>query len=139
MPTDPCTRIRDLLQAFWTSDWDALMPLFADDAVYEDPLLPEPVRGRDEIQRVLAYCHAWAAFHNDIRTVFGTDRLVAAELRIAGRVTAAIDELPPNAVGKQFSFAETDVFELREDGLVGRMSIYADTMTFMKQVGGWNA
>ena len=65
--------------------------------------------------------------------------LVAAELRIAGRVTAAIDELPPDAVGKQFSFAETDVFELREDGLVGRMSIYADTMTFMKQVGGGNA
>lgn len=137
MQPDTCTRVRNLLHAFWASDWDAVMPLFAADAIYEDPLLSEPVRGRDQIQRVLAYCHAWAEFHNDIRTVFGNDHLVAAELRIAGRVTAAIDELPPDAVGKPFSFAETDVFELREGGLVERMSIYADTMTFVKQVGGW--
>ena len=137
MQVDTCAHIRDLLHAFWASDWETLMPWFAEDAVYEDPLLPEPVRGRDEIQRVLAYCHHWAAFHNEIRTVFGSERMVAAELRIAGRVTAAIDELPPDAVGKPFSFAEVDVIELDENGLVTRMSIYADTMSFMQQVGGW--
>lgn len=137
MQADTCTHIRDLLHAFWASDWKTLMPRFAEDAVYEDPLLPAPVRGRDEIQRVLAYCHHWATFNNEIRTVFGSGRMVAAELRIVGRVTATIDELPPDVVGKPFSFAETDIFELDENGLVSRMSIYADTMSFMRQVGGW--
>jgi hypothetical protein len=133
--TDHCADVRDLLHAFWDSDWPRCMARYADGAVYEDPLLPEAVHGKQGILGILKYCHSWGTYRGEILSVFSTDRFATAELRIRGRVTSTPAGMPPSVVGKEFDFAECDVFEFDATGLVVRESIYADVYSFMQQMG----
>jgi hypothetical protein len=133
--SDHCAEVSDLLHAFWYSNWERCMSHFADDALYEDPLLPEPVRGKQGILDIYKYCHSWGTYRGEIRQVFCTDRLATAELRIRGKVTSPPAGMPDSVVGKEFDFAEADVFEFDSAGNVIRESIYADVYTFMQQMG----
>ena len=127
--------VRRFLAAFWESRWDEVVACLAEDALYVDPLLAEPVRGKEAIRDVLAYCHEWGDYSGEIRNVFGSGRLVAVELRIRGRVKKPPEAMTEAVVGKEFDFLEADVFELDEDGLIVREAIYADALTLMRQLG----
>ncbi len=133
--TDHCQDVRDLLAAFWESRWDDCIAHFSVDALYEDPLLPEPVHGKQGILDIFKYCHSWGTYRGEIRGIFCTDRLATAELRIRGRVTSPPDGMPDSVVGKEFDFAEADVFEFDDSGRVVRETIYADVYTLMRQLG----
>lgn len=133
--TDLTERVRDLTVAFWQSDWDRTMQYFADDAIYEDPLLDDPVRGKADILDVFKYCHAWGRIEGEIRHLVGNDRIVMAELRIRGTVIGPIDGLPGDIIGRTFDFAEVDVFEFGADDTVRRETIYPDLTTLMRQLG----
>ena len=61
--------------------------------------------------------------------------MAAAEFRVRGTVIAALLDLPQSAVGKSFDFAECDIFEFDEQNRIVRMTIYADVVSFMKQIG----
>lgn len=135
---DLTDHVRDLLDAFWQGDWDRTMQYFAEDAIYEDPLLAEPVRGRNGILDVFKYCHAWGRIEGEIRSLVGDDRIAAAELRIRGAVIGPIEGLPDDVVGRTFDFAEVDVFEFNADGKVQRETIYPDVTTLMRQLGQTN-
>ena len=111
------------------------MSHFADEALYEDPLLPEPVRGKQGILDVFKYCHSWGTYQGEIRSVSCSDRMATAELRIRGGVTSPPEGMPASVVGKTFDFAEADVFEFDAAGRVVRETIYADVYTFMMQLG----
>ncbi len=128
------TEIERFLRAFWQCDWDICSSMLALDAVYEDPLLDEPVRGRSDILDVFRFCHAWAALDPRLRTLFGDGQQFCAELRVVGTVIAAADGIPESSVGRGFDFAEADVFQVN-DGQIVRMSVYADVVGFHRQIG----
>jgi steroid delta-isomerase-like uncharacterized protein len=123
------------LDAFWASRWNEVLDCLSDDAIYVDPLLSEPVRGKAAIRDVLAYCHEWGDYQGELVSLFGSDRLVAAELRITGRVKSAPEGMSEAVVGKEFDFAECDVFELDERGRIARQTIYADGLSLERQLG----
>lgn len=133
--TDACSIVGRYLDAFWASRFEELLGYLAEDALYVDPLLPEPVRGREAIRDVLVYCHKWGSYRGEIISLFGSNRLAAVELRIRGVVTAAPDGMTEAVVGKDFDFAEVDVFELDESGLIARQTIYADGLSLQAQLG----
>jgi steroid delta-isomerase-like uncharacterized protein len=133
--SDACSIVRRYLDAFWATRFDELVGYLADDALYVDPLLPEPVRGKEAIRGVLAYCHEWGSYRGEIVSLFGAGGLVAAELRIRGVVTAPPAGMSPAVVGKAFDFAEADVFELDDAGLIVRQAIYADGLSLQAQLG----
>jgi steroid delta-isomerase-like uncharacterized protein len=129
MADDCCQIVRRYLDAFWNSRWDDVTACLADDALYVDPLLPEPVRGQAAIRAVLAYCHEWGAYQGTIVSLFGSGRHVAAELQIRGSVKAAPEGMSEAVVGKEFAFVECDVFQFDRDARIVRQTIYADAMT----------
>ena len=133
--SDHVETVRRFLAAFWESRWDEVMACLGDDALYVDPLLPEPVRGKEAIRDVLAYCHEWGEYSGEIQNVFGSGQLVVAELRVRGRVKKPPEGMTEAVVGKEFDFIEADVFELDEGGLIVRETIYADALTLVRQLG----
>ena len=133
--SDHSTNIRQMLEAFWASDWEKAMVFFADDAVYEDPLLTEPARGKEAILAVFKYCHQWGRLEGAIRSCFSDDHFAVAELRIRGTMIAPAEGMPPEVVGKRFDFVEADVFELNSAGKIVRETIYPDVYTFLRQIG----
>ncbi len=126
---------RSFLRAVWGSDWGLCRRMLSEKAVYEDPLLEAPVIGREPIIETFKLCHAWGRLAPSLKRVFGGGRLAAAEFRVRGTVIAALLDLPQSAVGKSFDFAECDVFEFDGENRIARMSIYADVVSFMKQIG----
>jgi steroid delta-isomerase-like uncharacterized protein len=130
-----CELVRRYLAAFWDSRWEELLGYLADDALYVDPLLPEPVSGKAAIRDVLAYCHEWGEYRGEIVNVFGAGSWVAVELRIRGRVTAPPEGMSEAVVGRSFDFAECDVFELDDGTRIVRQTIYADGLTLERQLG----
>ncbi len=129
------TDIERFLRAFWRSDWDTCRPMLAPAAIYEDPLLDEPVSGRENILDVLRFCHSWSALDPEMRSLFGDGERFCAELRVIGTVTAAVDGISASSVGRRFDFAEADVFHV-VGGEIVRMSIYADVVSFQRQIDG---
>jgi len=125
--------VRQLLERFWASDW-TVMDLFADDVILVDPMLPQPVEGKAEILKTFKYCHEWGELSPRITNIFASGPFAAAEFIVAGRVRQPLDGYPPSVVGAQFEFAEADTFEFNADGLVKRMSIYADVAGFDRQM-----
>lgn len=133
--TDAYSIVGRYLDAFWASRFDELLGYLAEDALYVDPLLPEPIRGKEPIRDALAYCHEWGSYRGEILSLFGSNRLVAVELRIRGVVTAAPEGMTEAVVGKAFDFTEADVFELAKSGLIVRQTIYADGLSLQAQLG----
>ena len=125
--------IERFLRAFWRSDWAVCGPMLAADAVYEDPLLEEPVQGCEAILEVFKFCHAWADLDPQLRAVFGDGERFCAELRVVGRVTHSVEGIPEESVGRSFDFAEADIFDVRSERIV-RMSVYADVAGFQNQI-----
>jgi steroid delta-isomerase-like uncharacterized protein len=132
---DRCELVRRYLAAFWDSRWAELTSLLDDDALYVDPLLPEPVRGKAAIRDVLAYCHEWGTYRGEIVSLFGSGALVAVELRITGTVTSPPEGMSEAVVGREFDFSEADVFEFASDERIARQAIYADGISLQRQIG----
>ena len=130
-----CELVNRFLDAFWASRWDEVLDRLAADARYVDPLLPQPVSGREAIRDVLAYCHQWGTYHGEIQNLFGSGPFVTAELRIRGKVTSPPRGMTSAVIGKEFDFIEADVFEFDEHDRIMRQTIYADALTLMNQLG----
>jgi len=127
-------KIEEFLCAFWRSDWDVCSSMLAPDALYVDPLLDNPVRGREAVLETLEFCHSWALLEPRLVSLFGDGRSFCAEIRVIGTITRSVTGIPEEAVGRSFDFAEADVFRT-EGGLIRRMSVYADVPGFRKQIG----
>ncbi len=126
---------RRFLEDVWASRWESCRDRLGERAVYEDPLLEDPVTGRDPIIDTFKLCHAWGILSPVLKNVFASGSMAAAEFQVKGRVKAALLGMPESAVGKSFDFPECDVFEFDGSGRIVRMTIYADVAGFMKQVG----
>ena len=135
MRTKTCDVVAAYLDAFFNSRWDEVRPALADDCVVVDPLMPEPVKGKQEVMDLLAYCHSWGHYHGEILNLFGDERQVAVQLQISGEVIEAPEGMTDEVVGREFAFAECDVFELDDDHRITKVSIYADVVTLQNQLG----
>ena len=135
MRTKACDVVAAYLDAFINSRWDEVRPALADDCTVVDPLMPEPVKGKQEVMDLLAYCHSWGQYRGEILNLFGDEREVAVQLWISGEVIEAPEGMTDDVVGRKFGFAECDIFEVGDDHRITRVSIYADVVTLQNQLG----
>jgi len=131
-------QIDDQGMAAWDGhDVDAFMALLADDFVWTDLTLPEPMRTKDQARQ---YMRAWFTALPDMR-VRQTNRVVsddaaAAEVEFTGTnsgpMTMADREIPPtgkSVVGRGAYFARV------EDGKIVQFSSHPDVAGLMMQLG----
>ncbi len=131
-------QIDDQGMAAWDGhDVDAFMALLADDFVWTDLTLPEPMRTKDQARQ---YMRAWFTAFPDMR-VRQTNRVVsddaaAAEVEFTGTnsgpMTMADREIPPtgkSVVGRGAYFARV------EDGKIVQFSSHPDVAGLMMQLG----
>ena len=131
-------QVDDQGMAAWDGhDVDAFMALLADDFVWTDLTLPEPMRTKDQARQ---YMRAWFTAFPDMR-VRQTNRVVsdgaaAAEVEFTGTnsgpMTMADREIPPtgkSVVGRGAYFARV------EDGKIVQFSSHPDVAGLMMQLG----
>jgi steroid delta-isomerase-like uncharacterized protein len=131
-------RIDDQGIAAWDShDADAFADLMADDFVWTDLTLPEPMRTKDEARQ---YAQAWFTAFPDMRVKetnrIVTDDAVAAELEFTGTNTGPMmmagREIPPTGktvLGKGAYFARI------KDGKIVQYNTHPDVAGLMMQLG----
>jgi steroid delta-isomerase-like uncharacterized protein len=131
-------RIDDQGIAAWDKhDADAFANLLADDFVWTDLTLPEPMRTRDEARQ---YAQAWFTAFPDMRVKetnrIATDDAVAAELEFTGTNTGPMmmagRAIPPTGrtvLGKGAYFARI------KDGKIVQYNTHPDVAGLMMQLG----
>ena len=131
-------RIDDQGIAAWDNhDADAFANLLADDFVWTDLTLPEPMRTKDEARQ---YAQAWFTAFPDMRVKetnrIVTDDAVAAELEFTGTntgpMTMAGREIPPTGktvLGNGAYFARI------KDGKIVQYNTHPDVAGLMMQLG----
>ena len=131
-------RIDDQGIAAWDNhDADAFANLLADDFVWTDLTLPEPMRTKDEARQ---YAQAWFTAFPDMRIKetnrIVTDDAVAVELEFTGTntgpMTMAGREIPPTGktvLGKGAYFARI------KDGKIVQYNTHPDVAGLMMQLG----
>ena len=67
--------------------------------------------------------------------LFEDESQVAAQLWISGEVIVAPERMNDDVVGRTFSFAECDIFELDKNLSIVKETIYADVVTLQNQLG----
>jgi ketosteroid isomerase-like protein len=118
----PSEALRALCAGWERGDNDAIADLFAADGVYEDPLLPRILQGRDDIRAVNAdVVSSLDECTITLRRVLEDSDAVFAEGYFASR-------LRDNGARLDFPFAI--VIEMRE-GRIARVAEYFDTRPLM--------
>ena len=138
MSNEELARIDDLGMAAWDNHKpESFLDLFADDFVWRDLTVPEPMRSRDEATQ---YMQGWFTAFPDmhvrtINRVIGDDA-VAAEVEFTGTNTGPLAmggmQLPPtgkSVVGHGAYFARV------KDGKVVEFSSHPDAAGMMMQLG----
>jgi uncharacterized protein (TIGR02246 family) len=131
-------RLDDETVAAWSvHDMEGVVGNFADDAVWNDLSLPEPLRGKDAIR---TYVQGWFTAFPDI-TLTKTNRVVegdqvAVELEFRGTNTGPMNmggmEIPPTGkavVGHGAYFARA------RNGKIVEFNAHPDTAGMMMQLG----
>lgn len=138
MTREELERIDDLGMRAWDEhDDDAFVGLFAEEFVWRDLTVPEPMTTRDEIR---AYMQGWFTAFPDMRVVsrnrvIGEDA-VAAEIEFTGTNTGPLTmggmEIP--ATGKGV-VGQGSYFVRLTDGKITEFSSHPDAAGLMVQLG----
>jgi steroid delta-isomerase-like uncharacterized protein len=138
MDKDELAALDDLMLGTWNDqDIDAFLSHCADDIVWHDVALPEPLRGKEAAaQYFQGWMTAFPDFHaNPINRVIGEDS-VAVEVVFGGTNTGPLqmgeDTVP--ATGKTVS-TKGAYFAIARDGKLAEMHTYPDLMGMMMQLG----
>lgn len=131
-------RIDDLGMKAWDEhDSDALLGLFAEEFVWRDLTVPEPMTTREEVKE---YMQGWFTAFPDMRAqsrnrVIGEDA-VAAEIEFTGTNTGPLTmgdmEIP--ATGKSV-VGQGSYFVRLKDGKITEFSSHPDAAGLMVQLG----
>lgn len=138
MSKEELERIDDLGMRAWDEqDDDAFIALFAEEFVWRDLTLPEPLTTRDEIR---AYMQGWFTAFPDMRVqtrnrVIGEDA-VAAEIEFTGTNTGplALGGMEIPATGKGV-VGQGSYFARVKDGKITEFSSHPDVAGMMVQLG----
>jgi steroid delta-isomerase-like uncharacterized protein len=119
--------VEAVVQALETQDADALVELYADEAVLHHPLSPEPLRGRAAIRASeQELIDAFSGVSVDIIRVLAEGDDVAAEVVV--RATH-------RETGRRIEMPSVWLFALGADGKIVEERDYLDTASFLRQVG----
>lgn len=138
MSKEELERIDDLGMRAWDEqDDDAFLALFAEEFVWRDLTVPEPMTTRDEIR---TYMKGWFTAFPDMRVqtrnrVIGEDA-VAAEIEFTGTNTGplALGGMEIPATGKGV-VGQGSYFARVQDGKITEFSSHPDVAGMMVQLG----
>jgi steroid delta-isomerase-like uncharacterized protein len=139
MARDDVERIDRQGMAAWDGhDVDGFVDLFADEFIWTDITLPEPMRTKEQARR---YMQGWFTAFPDMRVtqtnrVVGEDA-VAAEVEFTGTNSGPMlmggAEVPPT--GNQVRASGAYFAQVNQDGKVVRFSSHPDVAGLMMQLG----
>jgi steroid delta-isomerase-like uncharacterized protein len=138
MANSDLERMLDDWARAWSSaennDPERVLPLFADDCVFEDVTLGVVARGKEELRSFVNGAFAAVPdFKYRLTSRFATSQRAAIEWVMSGTQKGDFPGMP--ATGKRCSSVRgSSIIEL-EAGRIRRQSDYWDAATFMKQVG----
>jgi steroid delta-isomerase-like uncharacterized protein len=119
--------VEAVVRALEAEDADALVELYADDAVLHHPLSPAPLRGSAAIRASeQELFDAFSDVSVEIARVLAEDNDVAAEVVV--RATH-------RETGRRIEMPSVWVFGLGADGKIVEERDYLDTASFLRQVG----
>lgn len=135
--TSPEQLIQEQLSAFNEHDTARFTAFYADDAVVVDPGYPEPLRGREAIERDMgAFMTAMPDIRATITNVVVAGDTVAVEMDVTGTQTGPLElpdgELPPTGRRVDQKFAAFD--RLDEKGRIVEEHRYYDLATIQAQL-----
>ncbi|MFC6953422.1 ester cyclase [Halorubellus litoreus] len=132
-PHDLDPRVERAIEAFNDQDVGRVLGAFADDGTFFDPLLDEPVSGRELREYTTEIFEAFPDLTIDVRRVVAsTDRDVALELTYVGTHQGSMDGIP--ATGRRATTETIAVIEFGEDGIESWRD-YFDQVGFREQLG----
>ena len=127
--------VRECIEAVLKPDWDAVADAYADDAQIIDPLLPDPLQGKEAIMDLYKGCRAKEPdMTGTIKTIIADDKdMVMVEWQSEGTLAKPFPGMPDSVVGKRVVIAEVNICKMRTGKIVSN-TIYADTGSIMRQL-----
>lgn len=127
------------IDAIQSEDAGAYGQLFAEDAVMQHPLQPEPLQGRAAIQESeQVLFDAFSDIEVEVVRVFEGDNSVAVEAILRATNDGDIDmgngQVVP-ATGRRIEVPSVWISEFNSEGLVAAERDYFDAASFMAQLG----
>ena len=123
------------IEALFVADWDRVGRAYAAEAELVDPLLPEPVRGRDNIVQLYQQCrdHEPDMTGQILSVIVEGDR-AAVEFKTCGTIAIPFPDMPESIVGKRVEIPEVNIIKLRDGQIISNV-VYADTGALRRQLG----
>ena len=131
--------VEHIVNAIRRSDADAYAGFFAEGAVLEHPLAPDPLQGRVAIREgEQALFDSFSEVEVELRSLTDDAATAVAEVVLRATHTGPIDlgegePLPPT--GHRIAVRAVWIFEFGSDGLVAAERDYFDTAAMMAQLG----
>ena len=130
-------RIQDQLSAFNEHDAAGFTAFYADDAVVVDPGYPEPLRGREAIEKDMSgFLTAMPDVRATVTNVLAAGDTVAIEMDVTGTQTGPLElpdgELPPTGRRVVQRFAAFSRFD--EQGRIAEERRYYDLAAIQAQL-----
>ena len=136
--TSPEQLVQDQLSAFNDHDKARFAAFYADDAVVVDPGYPEPLRGREAIEKDIGdFFTAMPDIRATVVNVVASGDIVAVEMDVTGTQTGPLalpdGELPPTGRRVDQKFAAFSRFD--GQGRITEERRYYDLATIQAQLG----
>jgi steroid delta-isomerase-like uncharacterized protein len=131
--------VADFVAAIHAEDADRYAALYAENAVMIEPLLGEPLRGRDAIRAgEAALFDAFGDVDTEITSIVSDGRRIAVEVVMRAVNDGPLDlgageSLP--ATGRRIEVPMAWFFELDDEGRIGTERDYFDTAAILRQLG----
>ncbi len=126
--------VRRCIEAMLAADWQTVANSYAADATLVDPLLPDPVQGREAIVALYQQCREHEPdMAGEILSLLAAGDKVAVEFRTSGTIQKPFPDMPETIVGKRVEIPEVNIIELQEGQIVSN-TVYADTGALMRQL-----
>src|SRR5690349_12314920 len=128
------TQVLDDWGRHWSShDMDRLLPLFADDVIYEDVTMGAVNHGKDELRRFgQGFFVGFPDITFEVTSRFASGSSGALEWVMRGTHHGDLPGMP--ATGKRVEVRGASIIEFAGDK-IRRCSDYWDMVTFLKQLG----
>ncbi len=126
--------IRRFTEEVWNGQmYDRLPELVHSEYVLYDPAVPDPIRGREELERhVRGARRGFPDLHVEPRLALGEGDTVLAHYTVTGTFDGTYGPLSPT--GRRLALDGTAVVRF-EDGKIREERLYYDTADFRKQLG----
>jgi steroid delta-isomerase-like uncharacterized protein len=132
-------RLAENLQKAWDNqDMAALAQLYAEDATMYTPGSPEPVQGREAIEKnEAAFLRAMPDLSLEFTLILISGNHIVFEFIARGTFTGPLaspeGDIPPT--GKSMKAKVAFIAKVNADGLIEEDRTYYDTAEFMRQLG----